>query len=333
MLWPLLLLNVGTTHAFDDSFDECSVDIMHADTSEQRYGIWAHAWGSDPAEGPVILQCAYDWAVDDSRSRPFIRLEFSSPMIIDQLIGAELAYNAEAEEQPTLPYQLKKFVWLELEQYGDVKTLEIQAHRIKPLAQNQQTDAYVPVKWSCLTRDEWSNLFPPPPSPLPPRPPPPPPPSPHPPKPPPPPPPPPPSASPRPPPPPPVQAVHVVQVEEVEDESPPPPPPPPPPPTLDMNGMLNAVLLAACVVAVVGVLIHRRRRQAELDDEDDDEEDEDEEAGFMDTDDDDDDDEPEEPEPPPPPKGKKKGAAKAAAPAKAEKKAKENKAPKKKSKK
>ena len=73
-----------------------------ADTSEQRYGIWAHAWGSDPAEGPVILQCAYDWAVDDSRSRPFIRLEFASPMIIDQLIGAELAYNAESETQPEL---------------------------------------------------------------------------------------------------------------------------------------------------------------------------------------------------------------------------------------
>ena len=56
------------------AWETCEEDIMQADRSDARFGIWAHAWGSDPAEGPVILQCAYDWAVSDSRSKPFIRL-------------------------------------------------------------------------------------------------------------------------------------------------------------------------------------------------------------------------------------------------------------------
>ena len=64
---------------------------------DDAVGIWSHAWGSDPALGPVILQCAYDWAVDDSRSKPFIRLEFASPFVIDELIGGELAYDADDE--------------------------------------------------------------------------------------------------------------------------------------------------------------------------------------------------------------------------------------------
>ena len=123
---------------------------------DDAVGIWSHAWGSDPALGPVILQCAYDWAVDDSRSKPFIRLEFASPFVIDELIGGELAYDAEDEGgqseegtddendhydasgwedrrrrtrrlrhrrglQPTLPFTVEKEVWIELEQYGDVK--------------------------------------------------------------------------------------------------------------------------------------------------------------------------------------------------------------------
>ena len=122
---------------------------------DDAVGIWSHAWGSDPALGPVILQCAYDWAVDDSRSKPFIRLEFASPFVIDELIGGELAYDADDEGgqseegtddedhydasgwedrrrrtqrlrhrrglQPTLPFTVEKEVWIELEQYGDVK--------------------------------------------------------------------------------------------------------------------------------------------------------------------------------------------------------------------
>ena len=92
------------------AFEQCDSDIMAPDTSEQRLGIWAHAWGSDPAEGPVILQNAYDWAVFDSRSRPYIRLEFASPMMINQLIGAELAYDSESEQPPELPYEVQKAV-------------------------------------------------------------------------------------------------------------------------------------------------------------------------------------------------------------------------------
>ena len=84
------------------AWEMCSESIMHADTSEQRFGIWAHAWGSDPALGPVILQCAYDWAVDDSRSKPYIRLEFEEAMVLDQLIGAEIAYDSESEQPPTV---------------------------------------------------------------------------------------------------------------------------------------------------------------------------------------------------------------------------------------
>ena len=139
------------------AWETCEEDIMQADRSDARFGIWAHAWGSDPAEGPVILQCAYDWAVSDSRSKPFIRLEFANPIMIDQLIGAELAYNSESEQPPELPYEVQSEVYLELEQYGDVQTLEVQAHRIKPLTANQQTDSYVPVQWSCLTREQYSS--------------------------------------------------------------------------------------------------------------------------------------------------------------------------------
>lgn len=77
------------------AYAECPESIMHPDTSEERFGIWAHAWGSDPALGPIMLSCAYDWAVEDSRTAPYIRLEFGSPMMIDQLIGGEIASAPE----------------------------------------------------------------------------------------------------------------------------------------------------------------------------------------------------------------------------------------------
>ena len=51
----------------------------------------------------MILNCAYDWAVDDSHSRPYIRLEFEQPMVLEQVIGGVLAFNEETEEQPELP--------------------------------------------------------------------------------------------------------------------------------------------------------------------------------------------------------------------------------------
>ena len=112
----LLLLVLSASAAPTRSlWDQCDEDIMHADTSEQRFGIWAHAWGSDPALGPIILQCAYDWAVDDSRSRPYVRLEFADAIVIDQLIGAEIASTSD-DQPPELPYTVDKEVWLELEQ-------------------------------------------------------------------------------------------------------------------------------------------------------------------------------------------------------------------------
>ena len=110
---------------------------------------------------------ADDWAVDDSRSKPYIRVEFASPFMIDELIGGEFAYAAEGGEegeyddgalddweqrsrlrvrrrslQPTLPFAVEKEVWIQLEQYGDVKTFEIQGHKIAPLRASQQTGNY-----------------------------------------------------------------------------------------------------------------------------------------------------------------------------------------------
>ena len=56
----------------------------------------------DPNLGPVILNLAYDWAVLDSRSKPFIRLEFAEAVTIDELIGAEIAVG-DNDEPPELP--------------------------------------------------------------------------------------------------------------------------------------------------------------------------------------------------------------------------------------
>lgn len=87
--------------------------------------------------------------------------------MIDELIGGEFAYAAEGGEegeyddgalddweqrsrlrvrrrslQPTLPFAVEKEVWIQLEQYGDVKTFEIQGHKIAPLRASQQTGNY-----------------------------------------------------------------------------------------------------------------------------------------------------------------------------------------------
>ena len=46
-------------HAFPDpAWKACDESIMHKDESDARMGIWAHSWGSDPALGPIILNCA-----------------------------------------------------------------------------------------------------------------------------------------------------------------------------------------------------------------------------------------------------------------------------------
>ena len=50
----------------------------------------------------VIGAHAFDSRVvsQDSRSKPYIRLEFAESMVIDQLIGAEIAYDSESEQPP-----------------------------------------------------------------------------------------------------------------------------------------------------------------------------------------------------------------------------------------
>lgn len=157
---------------------------------------------------PIVATHTRTQAVDDSRSKPYIRLEFAHPFMIDELIGGEFAYASEEEGgdedemmldeggeegadwrdrarlsarrrtrrrrlQPTLPFAVEKEVWIELEQYGDVRTFEIQGHKIAPLRAGQQTSSVVPVQWSCFSPDEWEAMTTsPPPTPPPPSPPP-----------------------------------------------------------------------------------------------------------------------------------------------------------------
>jgi hypothetical protein len=246
---------------------------------------------------PIVATHTRTQAVDDSRSKPYIRLEFAHPFMIDELIGGEFAYASEEEGgdedemmldeggeegadwrdrdrlsarrrtrrrrlQPTLPFAVEKEVWIELEQYGDVRTFEIQGHKIAPLRAGQQTSSVVPVQWSCFSPDEWEAMTTsPPPTP--------PPPSPRPKPPPPPPPPPPPSASPRPlppppsppPPPPPVHKVNVdaLQTSMFEEDSPPPPPPPPPPLPSPLSGLLNTAMTAVGFLGIGLVLAWKIR--------------------------------------------------------------------------
>ena len=80
--------NGGVVGALPVRPSSCPATVMHKDESKQRRGIWAHAWGSDPALGPIQLGMVYDWAVTDSRSHPIIRLQVAVPIVIDHLTGA-----------------------------------------------------------------------------------------------------------------------------------------------------------------------------------------------------------------------------------------------------
>ena len=258
----------------------CSDEIMSKDTSAARRGHWAHSWGSDPGLGPVMQNLVYDWKISDSRSKPVIQMAFAQPVVVHQLIGADLKLGDEAEAIQ-LPLVVEKSFYLELFQFGDVKNLEVQGVTRDALKPGQSADTFVEVTWRCISEAEFDALKPPPPSPRPPNPPPsprppppPPPPSPSPPRPPPPPSqsPAPPSPSPPPPPPPPPPP----------SPSPSPPPPAPPPPAVLGSSMLAIGGLLATVAGAAALVL--RRRQSEDDDSDDDDSDD------SDDDDDDDDD-------------------------------------------
>ena len=273
--------------------------VLNKDESDARMGVWAHGWGSDPADGyPLTLFMAYDWAVTDSKTMPFVKLEFVTAVVIDQLIGAEIAMGGDDDDPVEVPYTVERSVILQLEQYGDVKTLEVQAHRVRPLAYGQQTGQPTTVHWSCLSEDEFELTIPSPPLPPPPSPSPlPPPPPSYSPRPPPPPPPPPLSHSPPPPPPPPpAVSIKIISASPPPPPPPPPPePPPPPPPSLiapeNVGPLIGGVaLLAAAFVYLRG----RRQHSGHLvsgaeDDDDDDYDDYDDDAeevhhGFVDDD-------------------------------------------------
>lgn len=151
----------------------CPPGIMRPDDSDARKGHAFHAWGSDPALGPVKLNMGYDFFIGNSRTKPIIKLSFATSVVIDQLIGATAAPvpSEEGDEEvvPDVPLTVKDHVFLELSQSGEVNLLEIQAHREQALPKGVNVAGEVPVAWSCFSFEEYEDMRPlaPPPSPLP----------------------------------------------------------------------------------------------------------------------------------------------------------------------
>lgn len=213
----------------------CPPDIMRPDDSDARKGHAFHAWGSDPALGPVKLNMGYDFIIGDSRTKPIIKLSFALPVVIDQLIGATAAPQTEAgsgleeneEVIPDLPLTVKDHVFLMLAQYGDVNLLEIQARTEKALPKGVNVKGEVPVAWSCFSFEEYEDMWrplAPPPSPLP---------------------------SPLPSPPPPLPPLKPFPSPPPPSPAPPPPRPPlpPPPPPLRQAPRVPSSSFAAASVA------------------------------------------------------------------------------------